>query len=132
MPTLEPLPWGGETTPMGFGATIPPDLARALLDTAERAGALEACGLLLGVADAGGFVVASFIATDNVALDPRRSYTISAKALADASRQGEIIGVFHSHPNGKALPSTRDASEAQAGWLYVIAAQGSLAAFVAR
>jgi proteasome lid subunit RPN8/RPN11 len=76
--------------------------------------------------------VTAFIETPNTAADPTRAYEVSAEALLAAHARGEIIGIFHSHPNGDTRPSARDEAQAQIGWLYVIGARGALAAYVAR
>lgn len=126
MSTLERVPWRGEITTQGVCATIPPDV-RATMERVSFA-QTEVCGLLLG----SGLHVERVLLTDNVAADPALNYVVSAEALLAASRLGEVIGVFHTHTYADTTPSASDAAQAQIGWLYVIGAQGSLAAYLAR
>jgi proteasome lid subunit RPN8/RPN11 len=65
-------------------------------------------------------------ATPNADASPRR-YTIPPEAhfavIREARRQAlEVIGVYHSHPRGAAVPSPTDAALAFSEFLFVIAA----------
>jgi proteasome lid subunit RPN8/RPN11 len=87
----------------------------------------EACGLLLG--DEANVKIAHPVA--NVASDPACHFEIAPAALIaahKAERQGgpQIVGYFHSHPNGLARPSATDAaSAARDGKVWAIAAPAS-------
>lgn len=94
-------------------------ISRGLLDRllAEAAASPdeEICGLLLGSEHA----IDAVIAAPNVADDPAGAFEINPKILFDAHRAArgggpQVIGHYHSHPNGLATPSPRDA-EAAAG-----------------
>jgi len=94
-------------------------IARRLLDQIEAHArdALpgEACGLLIGARQAGATIVAAVEPTANVAADPTRRFEIDPArqiALQRALRgtAQEIVGVYHSHPNGAAEPSATDAA----------------------
>lgn len=91
----------------------------------------EICGLLLG--DAGTIFTARLCT--NVADDPRARFEIDPAALIAAhraARQGgpTIVGCFHSHPAGLAMPSPRDAADAAAdGSLWLIVAGGRVTAW---
>ncbi|WP_373488880.1 Mov34/MPN/PAD-1 family protein [Blastomonas sp.] len=94
-----------------------------LLDQARAAHPLECCGLLLGE----GGVVCAIVPTANVADNPARHFEIDPAMLIAAERamrQGgaQLIGYYHSHPDGLARPSARDAA-ASAGdgrlWLII-------------
>lgn len=82
----------------------------------------EACGLL--AADSGGRAVRAYRLT-NLDASPV-SYTLDPsehiKALHDAEAQGwHLAAVFHSHPNGPAIPSRTDVAKAlEPEWLYII------------
>jgi desampylase len=94
-----------------------------LLDWAAAAGDRECCGLLLGQND----VVEQAELTTNVADSPKSNFEIDPAALIFAeknARQGgvQILGYFHSHPGGVAVPSATDASLAAADdrrWLII-------------
>ena len=93
---------------------------------------LECCGLLLGT----GHVVARVEQTANVATDPDRRFEIDPASLIAAEKQArqdgpEIIGYFHSHPNGRAEPSPDDAASASPdGRYWLIIANGEITSWL--
>ncbi|MDP3550879.1 MAG: M67 family metallopeptidase [Novosphingobium sp.] len=96
-----------------------------MLAAAHRAAPHEACGLLLGSASR----IEVAVPTTNVAPDPARHFEIDPAALIAAHRAArdgsgaQVIGYFHSHPNGLARPSATDeASAARDGRVWVIVA----------
>lgn len=99
---------------------------KRMLDAAAAAAPDEACGLLLGTA--GRIAIAAPCA--NVAPDPARHFEIDPAALIAAHRAAraggpQVIGYFHSHPNGLARPSLTDtAMAARDGRIWAIAASG--------
>ena len=101
-------------------------LARAAADPAH-----EVCGLLLGTTD----TIVELVACANVAADPAIRFEIDPAMLLAAhraARQGgrAVIGCYHSHPTGRAEPSSRDAADAAPdGGLWLIAAGGALTAW---
>ncbi len=58
-------------------------------------------------------------ADDRYTIDPIDFLAADADAHALAL---EVIGVWHSHPHGRAVPSATDHAQAWAGWSYVIVA----------
>ena len=71
----------------------------------------EICGLLLGTSDR----VDQALPCANVAADPARFFEIDPAALIGAHRAARaggprVIGHYHSHPQGTAEPSPRDAA----------------------
>lgn len=102
-----------------------------LLAAARAAHPRECCGLLFGDDD----TVHRIAPTANVAQDPLRAFEIDPAALIGAERamrQGgeRLIGHYHSHPNGRAEPSPRDAADAAAdGRLWLIIAGDTLTAW---
>ena len=69
----------------------------------------ECCGLLAG---RGGVISRVFAAT-NAASDPAKNYEIAPQELFRLMREIraaklELLGIYHSHPNGKNEPSPRD------------------------
>lgn len=87
----------------------------------------EVCGLLLGA----GNEVADILPTANVAALPATHFEIDPAALIGAhraAREGglQVIGCYHSHPNGRAEPSPDDAAQsAPDGQFWIIVAQGA-------
>ena len=84
-----------------------------LLEEAARAAPLECCGLLLG--RSGRMEEARRAA--NVAPDPSRHFEIDPAALIAAHRAAraggpELLGYYHSHPQGHPLPSATDCEHA--------------------
>ncbi|MBY8827112.1 M67 family metallopeptidase [Hephaestia mangrovi] len=88
----------------------------------------EICGLLFGTGDA----IDRAQPCPNAAADPARAFEIDPAALIAAHRAmraggARLIGHFHSHPNGQAMPSPRDAEAAAAdGSIWLIAAAGGV------
>ena len=98
-----------------------------LLDWADEAGDRECCGLLLGRNQ----VVEQVQLTTNIADDPLTQFEIEPGALIAAeknARQGgpQILGYFHSHPNGLAMPSIADASLAAPDGRYWLIIAGGM------
>ncbi|MBS0273781.1 MAG: M67 family metallopeptidase [Proteobacteria bacterium] len=87
----------------------------------------ECCGLLEGARDGDTIRITTLHPARNLStdsdrfeIDPAGHFTAIRAARADG---GEIIGCYHSHPNGKAEPSARDAEGAcDEGFLWLIAA----------
>lgn len=84
-----------------------------LREEATRAAPDECCGLLLGRDGR----VEEARAVANVAADPAVRFEIDPAALIVAHRAAraggpEILGYFHSHPNGHPLPSATDCEHA--------------------
>ena len=88
----------------------------------------EACGLLLGE----GRRIAQFIETANIHDTPETHFEIDPQALIDAHRHmrrggAELLGYFHSHPEGAPAPSQTDsAMAARDGRIWAIACKGDL------
>jgi proteasome lid subunit RPN8/RPN11 len=101
-------------------------LAR-IVASAAASPATEICGLLLGTATR----VVAIEPCRNVADDPARWFEIDLVALLAAHRRARgggpaLIGCYHSHPNGIAAPSPRDAEAAAPDggiWLIVAGEQ---------
>ena len=87
----------------------------------------ECCGLLLGRGDE----VAEARRARNVASSPATRFVIDPKDHIDARRDGrtrgfEILGFYHSHPHGAAVPSATDLAEAAyPGSVYAIIGLGA-------
>ena len=87
----------------------------------------ECCGILLGEGER----ITAATPAANVHPDPETHFEIDPQALVDAHRQArqggsQVLGYYHSHPNGFARPSATDAAMAAgdgAIWA-IIAADG--------
>jgi len=101
----------------------------AMIAAAQAAAPCEACGLLLGT----GLRIERALPTANVAGDPATHFEIDPAALIAAHRAArdgtgaEVVGYFHSHPNGLARPSATDRqSAARDGRVWAIVADGAI------
>jgi proteasome lid subunit RPN8/RPN11 len=84
-----------------------------LRERAQREPARECCGLLAG-RDA---VITHILPATNAASQPATAYEIAPKELFRLVREIrdaglELMGIYHSHPNGKNEPSARDVEQA--------------------
>lgn len=108
--------------------SMTPDVHATLLSAAKAAFPHEACGLLLG----SGCHIELALPCLNVAPDPARHFEIDPAALIAAYRAAresgpQVLGYFHSHPNGLARPSATDAaSSASDGRVWAIVANGGI------
>jgi proteasome lid subunit RPN8/RPN11 len=85
------------------------ELRRHVADSPRQ----EICGLLSGSTE----TVTRVLASTNAAADPKTSYEIAPQELFAKMREirsaGEsLLGIYHSHPNGRSEPSERDLAEA--------------------
>lgn len=118
---------------MGMEIVIARTACEQILAHAAALEGEEVCGLLIGRGD----MIEEACVTPNVAPDRQRRFEIDPAALLAAHRTARgsghrVIGHYHSHPNGAATPSLRDAAMAvEDGAVWVIAAGGRLAAYVA-
>lgn len=105
---------------------LPRAVRAEIVDHAERGGDEEVCGVLAGeYGDERSRVVAAH-PTANVADHPRTRYRLDPEELLATvesveSAGNEVVGFYHSHPNGPASPSATDAARATwTGYSYVI------------
>ncbi len=102
--------------------------AEQLIDHARRDAPNECCGLLLGVLDDGVARVERVLPAVNIAEGDRRTrYQVDWRTLIQAYRDtrrggAAVLGSYHSHPTGRAVPSTRDAELAAPGQVVLIIA----------
>ncbi len=96
----------------------------------------EACGLLIGRREDDAVVVTRVAPSPNLSPAPRTSFEIDARLRLDlmrALRSGPtaVVGLYHSHPDGDAVPSAADrarAWEPDLIWVIVALEQGRVAA----
>ncbi len=89
------------------------ELCDALVAKAAAAHPRECCGLLFGGAREGR--IDAIAPAENIHPNPEAHFEIDPQALIDAhraAREGgpELIGYYHSHPDGNARPSATDAA----------------------
>ena len=104
-------------------AILPGPVARKLREACERAYPDEACGLVLGHAGD----VRDVVAGRNVAIDRRARFELDPESFLGAWREAamrglDVIGTWHSHPDGPAAPSRLDEESADPAWLHLVVA----------
>lgn len=115
---------------------VAPAAAAAIEQAAQTAYPNEACGLLVGRAEEGGWVVSQAIPGLNVHAEPRHRFEVDPRLVFDWMRRlrggpEQLIGHFHSHPESPAEPSATDRSSAydrSAIWLIASVDRGRVAA----
>lgn len=109
-----------------------------MLAASRAAGGDEACGLLFGTPATQAFParIAEASVARNVAADPARHFEIDPADLFDAMRRdragpARLVGVWHSHPNGRPEPSARDAAGVvDESWFWLIVAGERIGAWL--
>ena len=95
--------------PCAMVITVTREALDAMIKAAERSAPCEACGMLLGT----GADIKQFQQASNVHQTPQTHFEIDPQALIDAYRNArsgglQVLGYFHSHPSGPAMPSPTD------------------------
>lgn len=104
------------------------EVIATLLEEARKALPDECCGILLGRDGA----ILEVRPAANVHPSPARHFEIDPQALVDAHRAAraggpDVIGYYHSHPNGLAAPSATDREMAAGdGRVWAIVAVGDV------
>ena len=119
-----------ETAALRHGVLqLPANLYGQLIAEARAAYPRECCGLIEGVQRGETIEATKLHPTQNLAREPDRFEIDPAeqfrllKTLRDTGH--EIVGCYHSHPNGKPVPSARDLGGAgEEGFVWLIAAVG--------
>jgi proteasome lid subunit RPN8/RPN11 len=111
-----------------IASLVLPDSFRAQLEReAREAFPRECCGVIEGLYKEGVAHATALHPTRNLSsdvdrfeIDPAEQFRLMRSAH---ERSAEIIGCYHSHPNGRAEPSPRDVEGAgEEGFLWLIAA----------
>ena len=115
---------------MGMTIEVTSGTIATLREEAAKAAPEECCGLLLGK---GGRVLEARAAA-NVAPDPARHFEIDPAVLFAAHRSArdgglELLGYYHSHPDGHPVPSATDCEHASGNQRVWAIIAGGLVAF---
>lgn len=97
---------------------------------AEAAYPREACALLVGRKTMQGWIVSEIVEGANVAASPEQEFEFDPavqirllRRLRESGASECLVGHYHSHPNGRAEPSAKDAAMAHdLSLLWVISA----------
>ncbi|MCH7527098.1 MAG: M67 family metallopeptidase [Planctomycetes bacterium] len=105
---------------------IPQSVVSALMGHARREYPRECCGILIGRHVDDEARVERAVEAENIAEnDRRKSYQIDWRTLLATTRsvratREQIVGFYHSHPDGSSRPSRSDRQEAWLDHTYVI------------
>lgn len=106
-----------------------------LLIWAKQAHPQECCGLIWANKKRG-MHVDKLELTKNIANNPLKYFEIDPKSLFAANRKkrasdNQLIGIFHSHPNGLGIPSEQDANDVnEIGQIWIIIANESIQGWI--
>lgn len=99
--------------------TLTANQAAHLVRLAEAAYPREACALLVGLEAEARWLVSEIVEGANVSTAPEQEFEFDPavqigllRRLRESGSKERLIGHFHSHPNGRAEPSTKDAAMA--------------------
>jgi desampylase len=111
--------------------TIEPAALVRLSQLAVAGYPLETCGLLLA-ADLQPTRITQVHPLRNVAPDPRTHFAFDPLEYLQVERAADegalrAVGVWHTHPDGRAQPSEEDRQHAWPGWCYLILAVDAIA-----
>jgi proteasome lid subunit RPN8/RPN11 len=113
--------------------TFESDAYDEIIEHAREGKPYEICGVLGGDADEGR--VEFIRRVENVSETPRVNYLMEPEdqleAIDDVEERGDVVGFYHSHPEGPEHPSETDAARANwPGHSYVIVSLGPDEPFV--
>lgn len=85
------------------------DVLQSLIRHAGQNPRVECCGFLAG----GEGIITSAYPAENIAANPATSYEVATKEIVQVTREIraaglEMLGIYHSHPNGRGEPSATD------------------------
>ncbi len=111
---------------------FPPPALKRIVDLAEADYPHETCGLVVGRRAGETLRVTRIEPSRNLAPDPEHRFKIDSMLRLRLQRElrgsgGEVIGLYHSHPDGAAVPSATDLAQAEESglvWIIVAVAEG--------
>ncbi len=122
----------------GTKLRVEPRQIRQLRYLAEMSYPFEACGMLVGKTHSQRISVSRVLQAGNLSENGKLDrYVLDPEDFLTAERcareqQMEIVGIWHSHPNHPAEPSTKDLEAAWHGYSYVIVSVDALGDTVVR
>ena len=114
----------------GPEVVVGPVVLDAVREAARAAAPQEACGLLLGRHESTRVVLSACVPSQNIAADPIRRFEVNPAVRLRVQREtrdgGEaMVGLYHSHPAGTAVPSAMDRECLyEPGLVWLIAGRG--------
>lgn len=101
------------------GALLSAEHLDAMMQEAQAAFPAECCGLLLGLRGEAGWHIAGARAMRNASANPNQGFEFDPREQLRVYREAdnfgwEIVGHYHSHPNGRPGPSPTDLQLARA------------------
>jgi desampylase len=113
-----------ETPPARLSLRLPRALRETIIAHCLAAAPLEGCGLLLGSRAGPAGAILEAWPVRNALASPER-YEIDPEAVLAADRAARdagrlLLGAWHSHPGGVAVPSATDRDQAWPDWCYLI------------
>lgn len=116
-PAAKPRAIPAKPAPALARASIPRAALRVIEGAAQTAWPRECCGLLIGMRQGASVEITRANPSPNRAADPRVAFEIDpelwlrlTRTLEDGPEQ--VVGLYHSHPDGPAQPSARDLAAA--------------------
>ena len=99
-------------------ARMTDEVLAAMRAHAERAWPEECVGAVLSDG-------ATVVPLQNIAVDRRSSFLVSARESIEVERTAEarglsVLGFYHSHPDGPAAPSREDVERAGGRWMFIV------------
>ena len=100
-------------------------MLKSVADHARQSALCECCGILLCAGDDLS-TVSCVLRAENIEMEhPEQQYVLGHKAHLravemEAYGDARIAGYYHSHPAGRARPSSRDVEQAIGGVIYLI------------
>jgi proteasome lid subunit RPN8/RPN11 len=101
--------------------TVTNAIVASIQQQMTSSGGVEICGAMIG--DNGDVV--EIMPLINNSMRPKHAYLISASDVLRAEKQAQsknaqLIGFYHSHPDGASRPSPADVEQALPGYIYLI------------
>lgn len=90
---------------------------KLILEAVQSQQEVEVCGLMGGVWQGQTAVVRQIVPVENISPTPATRYQMHPKTqsetiLAFDKHGWQVVGIYHSHPHGEAVPSPTDIAEA--------------------
>lgn len=114
---------------------LPVEITEFIVQSARTSEPAECCGALIGSSDfVSDWQIYRIVELTNRSEATATEYLITSDDVRFAQRKArgwslDVVGFYHSHPNGAAAPSATDLERAWPGYVYLIVAAGSVTAW---